>query len=412
MVTNRRAPNYRIIAVDLENPTEGNWTAIVEESPNEVLEWAFRIDNDKLMVCCIKDVRHVLKLVKLEDGAVLNSLELGIGAITGRSGKRFLSEMFFKFETFVTPGKILRLDVTNQDFKPQVFREAHHPVFDSNGFETHQVFCKSKDGTKFPMFLVYRKGLPLTGKHFCCLYGYGGFNVAKMPTFFAPRIAMLEMFDGVFALANIRGGGEYGNSWCEAGTQFNKQNSFDDFQAAAEYLIENKYTCPSKLAIQGGSNGGLLVAACINQRPDLFGAAIIQVGVLDMLRFHKFTVGYGWTSDYGCPDEKEHFENLKKYSPLHNIKIPTDESEQYPATLLLTADHDDRVVPSHSYKFISELQYKLGKYSKQTNPLMLRVQTNVGHGLGKSLSKVIDEYADIISFLFQSLDVSFKVQLH
>lgn len=284
--------------------------------------------------------------------------------------------------------------------------------FNRNDYEVEQVFYTSRDGTKVPMFTVAKK-LPegaVRAPKPCLLYGYGGFNINIQPVFSVSFLMFIESFDGVLACPNIRGGGEYGEKWHNGGRLFNKQNVFDDFQAAASYLVEKNYTVHEKIVIQGGSNGGLLVGACINQRPDLFGAAVSQVGVMDMLRFHKFTIGHAWCSDYGNPDEKDHFENVFKFSPLHNVRSPTLIANQYPATLILTADHDDRVSPLHSLKFAAALHNALKDNEYQINPVLLRVYSKAGHGAGKPTTKKIEEATDILTFIYKSLKLTVKLE--
>jgi prolyl oligopeptidase len=315
----------------------------------------------------------------------------GIGTAYGFGGKRKHKETFFYFTGYTTPGSVYRYDVRKN--KSTVFKETKVD-FDPAGFETKQVFYKSKDGTKVPMFITHKKGLALDGNNPTYLYGYGGFNVSLTPRFSVSSLVWMEN-GGVLAVPNLRGGGEYGRAWHKAGTKLQKQNVFDDFIAAAEYLIANKYTTPAKLAINGGSNGGLLVGAVMTQRPDLFAAAVPKVGVLDMLRYHKFTIGWAWMDDYGNPETLDEFKALYAYSPYHNLKVGV----RYPSTMITTADHDDRVVPAHSFKFAAALQYA----HKGDNPVMIRIQTKAGHGAGKPTSMRIAEAADVWAFLLKEL---------
>ncbi|XP_034949822.1 prolyl endopeptidase [Chelonus insularis] len=404
-MTNRKAPNYRLVWINFDDYAESNWTNLIDEDSKRVLDWAVAVHTDKLVVCYIEDVKHILQLHCLNTGKLIRTFPLDLGTIVGFSGDIDYSEIFYQFTSFLTPGIIYTLDLAKNE-EPQVLREIKVDNFDPSAYKMTQVFYSSKDGTRIPMFIVMGADAVLDGSMPALLYGYGGFNVSLQPTFGVSRLVFIQNLRGVFALANLRGGGEYGEKWHNNGRLFKKQNVFDDFHCAAEYLIEHGYTTAKKLTIHGGSNGGLLVAACINQRPELYGAAIAEVGVMDMLKFHKFTIGYAWISDYGSSDDKEHFKYLLKYSPLHNVKIP-ENNIQYPATLLLTADHDDRVVPLHTLKLIATLQYTLGKLPQQTNPLMARIETKAGHGRGKPTTKIIEEKRDILAFMVKTLNLKF-----
>nr|AWK60412.1 prolyl oligopeptidase variant 2 [Bombyx mori] len=405
--TNKNAPNYRLIMIDLQNPAKENWRTLVPEHPTDVLDWAAAVDQDKLVIHYIRDVKSVLQLHDLKTGEFIQTFPLDVGSVVGFTGKKNQTEIFYHFMSFLTPGVIYHVDFKQKPYTPKVFREVTVKGFDASQYEAKQIFYSSKDGTKVPMFIISKKDLPRDGSNPVLLYGYGGFNINVQPGFSVTRLVFMQHMNGIVAIPNIRGGGEYGERWHNAGRLLNKQNVFDDFQAAAEYMVSERYTRPALLTIQGGSNGGLLVAACINQRPDLYGAAVVQVGVLDMLRFQKFTIGHAWVSDYGSSDNKTQFEYLLKYSPLHNIQPPSENRPEYPATLILSADHDDRVVPLHSLKFVAELQHVAGRSPAQRAPLLARFDTKAGHGGGKPTTKIIDEHTDILCFMTQALGLKF-----
>ncbi|CAH8386275.1 unnamed protein product [Eruca vesicaria subsp. sativa] len=403
-LTNKDAPKYKLVRVDLKEPN--SWTDVVEEHGKDVLASACAVNGNQLVTCYMSDVKHILQIRDMKSGSLLHQLPLDIGSVSDVSARRKDNTFFFSFTSFLTPGVIYKCDLANEAPEVKVFREVAVPGFDREAFEATQVFYPSKDGTKIPMFIVAKKDIKLDGSHPCLLYAYGGFNISITPSFSASRIVLSKHLGAVFCIANIRGGGEYGEEWHKAGSLANKQNCFDDFISGAEYLVSAGYTQPSKLCIEGGSNGGLLIGACINQRPDLFGCALAHVGVMDMLRFHKFTIGHAWTTDYGCSENEEEFHWLIKYSPLHNVKRPWEQqsgnSVQYPSTMLLTADHDDRVVPLHSLKLLATLQYVLCtslENSPQTNPIIGRIEVKAGHGAGRPTKKMIDEAADRYAFM-------------
>jgi prolyl oligopeptidase len=388
-VTDRNAPRQRIIAIDTRKSAEANWKQVLPQGDDTLV--SAHMINNQLVAEYLKDAKSVVKVVDLNGKQVREIALPGIGSVSGFPGKRGETETFYSFTGFTTPTTIYRLDMKSG--KSEVFRQPK-VEFNPADYETRQVFYTSRDGTRVPMFIVSKKGIKLDGTNPTYLYGYGGFNISITPSFSPANLAWMEM-GGVYAVANLRGGGEYGEAWHEAGTKLKKQNVFDDFIGAAEWLINNKVTSPAKLSIGGGSNGGLLVGATMTQRPELFRAAIPQVGVMDMLRFHKFTIGWAWTSDYGSADNADEFKALVKYSPLHNIKAGTC----YPATMVTTADHDDRVVPAHSFKFAATLQAA----QAGSAPVIIRIDTKAGHGAGKPTAKQIEEVADRWGFLAKNL---------
>ncbi|MEH1809759.1 prolyl oligopeptidase family serine peptidase [Nostoc sp.] len=389
--TDLNAPRGRVIAIDTKNPAPKNWQEIIPQSA-ETLE-SVGILNNQFVADYLKDAHSQIKIFDLK-GAFIREVELpGLGSAGGFGGKRYDTETFYSFTSFTIPGTIYRYDMVTG--KSEIFRQPQVD-FNPDDYETKQVFYHSKDGTRVPMFITHKKGIKLDGNNPTYLYAYGGFNASMTPGFSVSLLVWMEM-GGVYAMPNIRGGGEYGEEWHQAGIKDQKQNVFDDFIGAAEWLIANKYTKTEKLAIAGGSNGGLLVGACMTQRPDLFGAALPAVGVMDMLRFHKFTIGWAWTSEYGSADNPEEFPALYAYSPLHNIKPNT----AYSATLITTADHDDRVVPAHSFKFAAALQ----EAHAGDAPTLIRIETKAGHGAGKPTAKIIEEAADKWAFLVRTLDV-------
>ena len=391
IVTNLNAPNRRVVSVDASRPGVENWTDFIPETEN-VLDPATGAGYffAHYMVDAISNVKQYDKT-----GKMVRDIDLpGIGTAGGFGGKKEDRDIYFSFTNYITPAAIYKLNP--ETGATEVFKK---PVveFDGNNYVSEQVFYDSNDGTKIPMIITYKKGTKNDGKNPTILYGYGGFNISQTPVFSVTNALWLEL-GGVYAVANIRGGGEYGEKWHLAGTKMSKQNVFDDFISAAEYLIGEKYTSPEYLAIRGGSNGGLLVGAVMTQRPDLMKVALPAVGVMDMLRYHKFTAGAGWAYDYGTADDsREMFEYIYGYSPVHNIK----EGVEYPATLVTTADHDDRVVPAHSFKFAATLQ------EKQTgdDPVLIRIETKAGHGAGTPVSKIIEQYADIFGFTLWNMGV-------
>ncbi len=390
--TNHGAPNGRVVLIDSAHPEEAKWTAVLPERP-EPLQGASTAGG-KLFATYLKDVSTRAYVHDL-NGTLLQEIALpGLGTASGLGGNHDDREVFYTYTSFTHPPSIFRYDIASG--KSTLFRAPEIPGFKASDFVTEQVFYPSKDGTRVPMFLTYKKGTARDGNNPTVLYGYGGFNITTFPTFSATRLALLEQ-GVVYASANLRGGGEYGESWHAAGMKLRKQNVFDAFIAAAEYLIASKYTSTARLAIHGASNGGLLVGAVSNQRPDLFKVVVQQAGVMDMLRFQKFTIGWNWIADYGSSDNEAEFKALRAYSPIHNMR----QGASYPATLITTADHDDRVVPAHSFKYAAALQAAQGG----DNPILIRIDTRSGHGASNT-TKAIEQTADLYSFIFKNLEVT------
>jgi prolyl oligopeptidase len=395
LVTTDHAPLKKLVLIDLSNPSKENWKTILAES-DKVMESVSLVGN-RIYAEYLADANTKAYFFDY-DGKMIKELQLPtLGTVAGFSGEKGENTAFYGFTSFTFPTTIYKYDLTTD---ASAVYSASGVDFNPEKFVTEQIFFESKDGTKIPMFLVYKKGLVKDGSNPLLLYGYGGFNISLTPTFSISRIPFIEQ-GGIYVTVNLRGGGEYGEAWHQEGTKLKKQNVFDDFIGAAEYLINEKYTNPSKLAILGGSNGGLLVGACMTQRPELFKVAIPVVGVMDMLRYQNFTIGWAWAGDYGRSDEsKEMFAYLYGYSPLHNLK----KGVSYPATMAITADHDDRVVPAHTFKFMAELQDK----HEGKNPVIVRIETKAGHGAGKPTTKVIEENTDMYSFIMYNLGMNPK----
>ncbi|MBE9113381.1 S9 family peptidase [Nodosilinea sp. LEGE 07298] len=388
--TDLEAPKGRLIAIAIDQPEKSHWQEIIPES-DDTLEGVGLLNN-QFVADYLKDAYTTIRIFSLTGELVRQVVLPGIGSAGGFDGKREDTETFYSFTSFTVPPAIYRYDMVTGE--STLYRQPEVD-FDPDAYATTQVFYASKDGTRVPMFITHKKGIELNGQNPTLLYGYGGFSISLTPSFSVSNLVWMEM-GGVYAMPNLRGGGEYGEDWHLAGTKLNKQNVFDDFVAAAEWLIAEGYTSAEKLAIAGGSNGGLLVGACMTQRPDLFAAALPAVGVMDMLRFNQFTIGWAWESDYGSPQNEDEFKVLYGYSPLHNLKPGT----AYPATMITTADHDDRVVPAHSFKFAAALQAAHGGEA----PVLIRIETKAGHGAGKPTAKVIEEVSDKWAFLAANLE--------
>ncbi len=387
--TDLDAPRGRVIAIDIRNPQRENWKELIPQAPETL--GGVGLVNNLFVASYLKDATTRVRMFSITGEPVRDVEFPALGTAGGFGGRRTDTETFYSFASFTVPPSIYRYDMVTG--KSTLLRQAKVDV-KPDDFETKQVFYSSKDGTKVPMFIVHKKGISLDGNNPTLLYGYGGFNISLTPTFSIGNLMWLKM-GGVYAMPNLRGGGEYGEEWHQAGTKLKKQNVFDDFIAAAEWLISSGYTKPAKLAISGGSNGGLLVGACMAQRPDLFGACLPAVGVMDMLRFHKFSAGRYWVDDYGSADNADEFKALLAYSPYHNLK----EGTKYPATMVTTADTDDRVVPGHSFKFAAKLQC----VQAGDAPTFIRIETKAGHGAGKPTAKIIEEAADRYAFLVKNL---------
>ena len=392
--TDLDAPRQKVVTIDLENPAPSNWKTIIAESPETLRSVSYV--GGILIANYLKDARTEVRRFETS-GKPLAPVKLpGLGTAGGFSGKSTDQETFFYFTSFTSPGATYRYDIASNSYK--LFKEPK-TQFNPDAYESSQIFATSKDGTRVPMFIVHKKGVKPDGNNPTLLYAYGGFNISLLPSYSPATIAWLDM-GGIYVMANLRGGGEYGEDWHEAGMKLKKQNVFDDFIACAEHLIEQKYTSSKRLAIAGGSNGGLLVGACMVQRPELYGACLPAVGVMDMLRFHKFTIGWAWEAEYGSPNDATEFKTLLKYSPYHNLK-----PANYPATMVITSDHDDRVVPSHSFKFAAALQAT----QKGPEPTLIRIETKSGHGAGTPTTKQIEANVDKFSFLAEAL--GFKITL-
>ncbi|MCX7973063.1 MAG: prolyl oligopeptidase family serine peptidase [Candidatus Aminicenantes bacterium] len=396
VLTDKGAPKWRVVKIDPADPSPDKWVDLIPQMEKETIQ-NVQLVGGKLFVVTLKDVASRVYQYNLQ-GELEKEIPLPTyGTVSGFTGRRHDPYTFFSFTSFTYPTTIYLYDLSTGQAEPY-FTPKRKPQFKPEDYECRQVFYSSKDGTRIPMFIVHKKGLKKNGQNPTYLYGYGGFNISLTPTFNINQLILLEN-GGIYAVANLRGGGEYGEEWHRAGMLLNKQNVFDDFIAAAEYLIKEKYTSPDYLAIAGASNGGLLVGAAMTQRPELFKVAFPSVGVMDMLRFHKFTVGWGWVVEYGSSDDPVHFKNLFSYSPLHNLK----EGISYPATLVMTADHDDRVVPAHSFKFIATLQEK----HRGLNPVLIRIETRSGHGASSTM-KAVDQMADVWAFMFHNMGIKPK----